>query len=294
MIKNSKSRRIFQLFNILFLVGVTVLCLLPILNTLAISFSSKAATSANGVKFLPVDFNIYSYIYVLKDKSFYTAMSVSVIRVVLGLFVNLSTTLLSAYALSKPKEEFAYRTVYVWIFVITMLFGGGLIPTFIVVQKTGLLDSILSLVIPGGVNVFFVILLLNFFRGLPKSLDEAARIDGAGHYRTLWSIYLPLSAPCLATITLFAGVNHWNEWFSGLIYMNNPMKYPLASYLQTVIISTSQMVNVNSSNFEMLNSISDRTTKSAQIFISIIPVLAIYPFLQKYFTTGIVMGSVKE
>jgi len=138
-----------------------------------------------------------------------------------------------------------------------------------------------------------LILLLNFFRGLPKELEEAAYMDGAGHWTTLWRIFVPLSTPVLATITLFATVHHWNSWFDGLIFMNSPMNYPLQSYLQTVVIQQDLSANTNV-DLDSLAEISDRTAKAAQIFLGALPILLVYPFLQRFFVKGIVLGSVKE
>lgn len=152
------------------------------------------------------------------------------------------------------------------------------------------MDSIWALVLPGALPVYNVILMLNFFRGIPPSLEESAFIDGANHLQTLFKIFVPISKPSIATLTLFAIVGHWNSWFDGLIFMNSPHRYPLSSYLQTIIIP----VNVtNIKDLSDLTEISDKTIKSAQIFIGALPILLVYPFLQKYFTKGIVLGAVK-
>jgi putative aldouronate transport system permease protein len=161
------------------------------------------------------------------------------------------------------------------------------------IRMTGLLDSIWALVLPGAVPVFSVILLLNFFRGLPKEIEESAFMDGAGHWKVLWSIYVPLSMPALATIALFTLVGHWNSWFDGLILMNSPERYPLSSYLQTVVIDKT-MTTMKGNDWMSLAQISDRTAKAAQIFLGALPILLVYPLLQKYFVKGIVLGSVKE
>ena len=161
------------------------------------------------------------------------------------------------------------------------------------VMKTGLLDTIRPLVLPTAVNVFNIILILNFFRGLPKELLEAAFIDGAGHWKTLLRVVIPVSTPVLATVTLFTVVFHWNEWFSGLIYMNSPQNYPLQSYLQTVIVNK-DFTRLTVADLTLLGEVSDRTVKAAQIFLGTAPILLVYPFLQRYFMSGIVMGSVKE
>ncbi|MNJ53144.1 Inner membrane ABC transporter permease protein YcjP [compost metagenome] len=212
----------------------------------------------------------------------------------LGVSVNLVFTILVAYPLSKEAAVFRSRTAYAWIFVFTMLFSGGLIPGYLVVKNMGLLDSIWALVIPGAVPIFNVLLMLNFFRGLPRELEEASWMDGAGHLRTLWSVYLPISLPSIATVTLFSLVGHWNAWFDGMIYMRSPEHYPLATYLQSILQQvTVSMENVTLEEAALLNQVSNRTTQASQIFLSILPIMAIYPILQKYFVHGLVVGSVK-
>ncbi|WP_409345018.1 carbohydrate ABC transporter permease [Paenibacillus sp. MBLB4367] len=283
----------FNLFNYTFLCLLAVLCLLPIVHVLAVSLSASHAASAGIVKLWPVGFNTTSYAYVLGKEEFVRSLLVSLKRVVLGTTINLLMTVLLAYPLSKESAKFKSRTWYVWIFVVTILFSGGLIPYYMIIKATGLLDTIWALVVPGAVPVFSIILLLNFFRGLPKELEEAAFIDGAGHLTTLFRIFLPLSLPALATLLLLTMVGHWNSWFDGLIFMNSPEHYPLQSYLQTIVIQKdfSTLTDLNS---EALRQVSDRTVKAAQIFMGALPVLVVYPFLQKYFMKGIVLGSVKE
>lgn len=290
----STAYRWFLRFNYVFLTLLAVLCLFPIVNILAISFSSSAAVNAGSVTFWPVDFTLSSYKYILENNQFIHSFGTSLLRVVLGVSVNLLFTILVAYPLSKEASSFRSRTVYAWIFVFTMLFSGGLIPGYLIVKEMGLLDSIWALIIPGAVPIFNVLLMLNFFRGLPKEMEEAAWMDGAGHLRTLWSVYLPVSMPSIATITLFALVGHWNAWFDGMIYMRSPEHYPLATYLQSILQQVSvQTDNITFEQAALLNQISDRTTQASQIFLSIIPILAIYPFLQRYFVHGLVVGSVK-
>ncbi|MDF2673954.1 MAG: binding-protein-dependent transport system inner rane component, partial [Clostridiales bacterium] len=217
---------------------------------------------------------------------------VTVKRVVLGTGINLLLTIMIAYPLSKETNEFKYRSLYTWIFFITMLFGGGLIPWYMVIKQLGLLDKIWALVLPGAVPVFSVILLLNFFRQVPKELCEAAFIDGAGHWTTLWKVYVPVSTPALATIALFAMVGHWNSWFDGLILMNKPQNYPLQSYIQTIVVQRSYSM-MTREEIQELASISDKTLRAAQIFLGSLPIILVYPFLQKFFVKGIVLGSVK-
>lgn len=284
--------KIFDKFNYIFLGLVAFACLLPLINVLAISFSSKPAAAAGFVTLWPVEFTLDSYEHAFAKQEFITAFFVSIERVALGFIVNMVLTILVAYPLAKEKLEFSARNIYAWFFIVTMLFGGGLIPTYMVVRYTGLIDTIWALVLPGAVPVFNVILLMNFFRGLPKEIEEAAFIDGAGYWKTLLKVVLPLSLPSLATISLFVLVGHWNAWFDGLIYMNSTGNWPLQSYLRSIIINSDTMMSASDELASMAN-VSNRTFNAAQVFLAAVPVLAIYPLLQKYFMKGLVMGSVK-
>ncbi|BBI32890.1 carbohydrate ABC transporter permease [Cohnella abietis] len=288
----SLSRRVFVIANYSFLITLSLLCLLPLVQVLAISFSSSPAASAGLVKLLPVDFSFDSYQYILQKKEFISSFSITLQRVALGYTVNIILALLCAYPLSREVKDFRMRTYYAWFFVFTILFGGGLIPSYIAVSETGLLDTIWALIIPGAVTVFNVILLLNFFRGLPKEIEESAFMDGAGHLTVLIRMYVPMSMPVIATISLFTLVGHWNSWFDGLIYMNFPEKYPLSTYLQLMVINSNPM-KLDINNLNGMLQISERTTRAAQIFLGALPILIVYPFLQKYFVKGIVLGSVK-
>ncbi|QTH43812.1 carbohydrate ABC transporter permease [Cohnella sp. LGH] len=291
--QRTPSRQTFIVSNYFFLSALSLLCILPLVHVLAVSLSSSAAATAGQVNLWPVDFTLKSYRFVASNPAFLEAFFVTLQRVGLGIAVNMLLVLLTAYPLSKETKSFRARTWMVWLFVFTMLFNGGLIPTYMTIKYTHLLDSIWALVIPGAVPVFSVILLINFFRGLPKELEEASFIDGAGHWKALWSIYAPLSLPALATIALLTIVGHWNSWFDGLIYMNSRHNYPLSSYLQTIIIQR-DLSNVTLQEMKELSDVSDRTMKAAQIFLGALPILVLYPFLQKYFVKGIVLGSVKE
>ncbi|THF74834.1 carbohydrate ABC transporter permease [Cohnella fermenti] len=286
---------LFRTANHLFLVLLSLACVLPIVHVLAVSLSAQTAVSAGEVLFRPVDFTVQSFDFVVHKPEFFVAMSVTLKRVALGLSLNMLLTMLVAYPLSKRVGQFKLRTGYAWFFVATMLFHGGLIPTFLTVKYTGIMDSVWSLVLPGAVPVFNVVLLLNFFRNLPHALEEAAIVDGAGVWTCLWRIYVPLSLPALATISLFTVVGHWNAWFDGLIYMNSLNHYPLSSYLQTVIIQQDLSRSaVTQDEIELYMNVSAKTIKSAQTFVGMLPILLVYPFLQRYFVKGIVMGSVKE
>ncbi|MDR1560466.1 MAG: carbohydrate ABC transporter permease [Clostridiales bacterium] len=296
-IKNSAPRKLFLTVNVIVLLAIGLICVLPFINVLAISFSGKIAVTAGQVTFWPVDFNTDAYAFITRSSAFVKALIVSVERTVLGVAVNLILIVITAYPLSKPTSEFHARNFISWYFVLTILFSGGLIPSYMIVRYTGLMDNILALVLPGSLPVFSMLVVMNYMRSLPHELEEAAYIDGASHIRTLIHVVLPISTPTIATVTLFSFVGHWNSWFDGLIYMNSPEHYPLQSYLQTVVTNPEsffrQTTNLNEDLKTMLNLVNSRTANSAQLFLATLPILAVYPFLQKYFTTGLVMGSVK-
>ncbi|MGN6715388.1 carbohydrate ABC transporter permease [Anaerocolumna jejuensis] len=269
-------------------------CLLPLVNTVAVSFSNQAAATGNIVWFWPVGFNLASYNKILEDAQFWRSFFISVLRVVLGTALNLTLVILMAYPLSKAKNEFRQRDKYMMLLMIAMLFSGGTIPLYITVKNMHLLNSIWALILPHAVPVFDVILMMNFFKAVPKSLDEAATVDGATVWQVLLKIYLPVSLPAIATITLFCIVTHWNDYFSGLIYINTATKYPLQTYIQQLTVNFSEMYSTNPEMLEEMAKLSNRAMNSAKIVVSTVPLLLIYPFLQRYFVTGIVMGSVKE
>lgn len=289
----STQRHIFDAINNSLLILLAVICVIPIIHVLAVSLSDSGAVAAGKVFLWPVELSLKSYQYIGSRPEFVRSLLITLQRVALGTSLNMLLTIMTAYPLSKETKDFRFRTLYVWIFVFTILFGGGLVPWFMTIKMTGLLDTIWALVIPGAVPVFNVILLLNFFRGLPRELEESCFLDGAGYWTILWKIFVPLSLPSLATILLFTMVGHWNSWFDGLILMNTPKHYPLSSYLQTIIINF-DFSNVKQEDAYLLTQISSRTSKSSQIIIGMLPIIVVYPFLQKFFIKGIVMGSVKE
>ncbi|AIQ36929.1 MULTISPECIES: carbohydrate ABC transporter permease [Paenibacillus] len=292
MYYKTRGYRIFNIFNTCFLILLALMCIVPLIHVLAVSFSAKSAADANLVGLWPKQFSLEAYKKTMNNPIFLHSIWVSVQRTVLGTGLTLLITFLAAYPLSKENSAFKGRNVYSWLFVFSMVFNGGLIPFYIVIQKIGLMDSFWVLVLPGAVNTFLVILMLNFFRGIPKDLEEASLIDGAGHFRTLFSIYLPISLPSIATIALFSMVFHWNSWFDGLLYLNNSKQFPLATFLQTVIIQRDMSsMSINPKEMEL---ISQTTVRAAQIFIGAAPILIVYPFLQKYFVKGMTLGSVKE
>lgn len=292
--KMSPSRKLFLIFDVFIILLFTLSCIIPILNLFAYSFSSSSAIMANKVGLLPVEFTTKAYTYVMSNKDFWTSALVSCKRVLLGVPINIILTIMVAYPLSKTDESFKCRKYYVAYFLTVMLFNGGLMPTYYVVSKTGLIDTIWSLILPGAVPIFNCIVLMNFFRGIPAELEESAKLDGASQWKIMTAIYIPLSKPSIATITLFSLVGHWNAWFDGLIYSNYTYNYPLQSYLQTIVTSTTDMLqSTDLQSIMALTGVNDTNLKSAQIFIAVIPLMIVYPFLQKYFTSGLTLGSVK-
>ena len=292
MIRESLGRRIYLWINAVVLLLVAALCLVPILHVIALSFSKSSSVMAGHVTLFPVNATLSSYKLLMQRPDFFASFRVSLLRVLLGVTVNMALIMLTAYPLSKKKDQFHGRTAYAWYMILTIIFSGGLIPTYMVVKQMGLINSVWSMVLPGAIPVWNTVLMMNFYRNLPREIEESAFIDGANHLVVLTRLYIPLSAPAVATIALFSIVGHWNSWFDGLIYLNTPSLYPLQTFLY-MIDSSITLGATTSDNVEYMREISDRTLRSAQIVIAMVPVLIAYPFLQKYFTKGIVMGSVK-
>lgn len=293
--KPTKGQRIFAVFNYILLTLLALLCLLPMLNIVALSFSSRNMVNAGAVTFLSKEFTISSYLYMLQKSGLIPALLVTVKRLVLGVVLNLIMTISVAYPLSKSEKLFKSRKFYVAFFLITMIFNGGIIPTYLVIKQFHMLDTIWALILPNSVTMFYVLLMLNFFRGIPDEIEEAAVVDGAGWLTILLKIYLPLSLPSLATVTLFIIVGHWNEWFDGMIYNNHTDNYPLMTFLQYHVLNfkTSDLRPEQIAANPALADLEGRSIKSAGIVLCTLPVLVFYPFLQKYFVTGITVGSVK-
>jgi putative aldouronate transport system permease protein len=292
MLHRSTTDRIvdYLITALLLLVGVTAL--LPLVNTLAISLSEKAAVSGGMVGLIPVGFNLDAYGFILRDEKFWQAFGVSVLRVFLGGALNFALAILTAFPLARSTKAFPARNFFMWLFVFGMILNVGIVPWYLTISGYGLLDSIWALVLPGAVPIWSVIILMNFFRSIPKELDEAARMDGANPWQLLWSIYLPTSLPALATITLFSIVGHWNSFFDGLILMNNPDNYPLQTYIQQLVIADRPALHGGQA--QMMAQLSNNTLNAAKLFVAMIPILLVYPLLQRYFIRGIMLGAVKE
>jgi putative aldouronate transport system permease protein len=278
----------------LVLAAAAFICVAPIINIIAISFSESSIAITGEVYFMPKRFTLASYTKLMAEGAFVRSFMISVFRVIAAVIISMPVMIMMAYALSKSKGVFRERNIVMWIAVITMLFNGGLIPTYIVIKSYGLIDSFWVLVFPLIMNVYNMIIMMNFFRGIPVELEEAAIIDGAGVVRTLVSVYLPVSLPSLATITLFTVVMHWNDFFWGLIYMNKQENYPLQTYIRSLTMKIDFTAMLDPRLLAEYLKVSNLTFNASKIVVSMIPVLIVYPFLQKYFVSGLVMGSVKE
>lgn len=271
-------------------------CLIPLWNIVAISFSSSEAVAANQVGLIPVRFTTAAYKKIVEDSQFWKSFGISVLRVLIGLIINMALVVTMAYPLSKSSREFKGRNIYMNLMIFAMLFSGGMIPGYLVVKNLNLLNTIWSLILPGAVPIFNVILVMNFFVGVPKSLEEAAVIDGATPMQILTRVYIPCSKPSLATVALFSIVGHWNDFYSGLIYMTKVDKYPLMTYISSMTVNLQDMVKAGASSESLKNAVevSNMNLNAAKIVVAVVPLLLIYPILQKYLISGLVVGAVKE
>lgn len=296
MYKSSVPRKVFVICNGVILTVFTLICLLPFLNLLAVSLSSSEAATSGEVAFWPVNFTTQAYEFLLKKQEFFVAFGYSVLRVVLGTSISVMVVMLAAYAISRERNPIKGRRVYIVLFIITMFFNGGLVPTYIVIVNLHLYNTIWALVLPTAANAWNMVLFINFFRQVPKDLEEYAELEGAGHISKLFQIILPISLPALATVVLFTAVMQWNAWFDGYIYMRAE-KFPLQTYIYDIVqqIQTlSNNPNLSQEERLALANLPGKTLRSAQIFVAMLPIMLVYPFAQKFFIKGLVMGAVKE
>ncbi|XID90584.1 carbohydrate ABC transporter permease [Paenibacillaceae bacterium WGS1546] len=296
MIKDTTpGARLFDGVLIAVLCLITLSCMLPLWYTLVLSVSSSAAASVNQIGLWPQEINFSAYRELLSESQFFRSFWISAQRVALGASLNFMVVALMAYPLSKSAAHLPGRNFIMWTLVFTMLFNGGLVPLYLTVKSLGLMNSIWALVLTTGAQglVFNIILTVNYFRNLPKELEEAALVDGAGPWRMLFGLYIPIAVPVLATITLFSIVLHWNEFLNGLIFMTRQTYYPLQTYIQQVVVVV-DAATLTEDQYVRMSSLSNRTLNAAKIFVAMIPVLLVYPFLQRFFIHGITLGSVKE
>ena len=293
MIENrTLGSKIFDVINVIIMIICALLCIVPVWYVICVSLSSKEAVNAGLVSFWPVGFNLFSYQKVLGESDFFRSFWVSIQRVLLGTGVSMFCILLAAYPLSRTSKQFPKRSIFMWILVFCMLFNGGTVPWYITMKGYGLVDSIWGLVLGMGLNAYNLILAVNFFKNLPAELEEAALVDGAEPWKCLVLIFIPLAKPVIATIALFTIVQYWNEFFRGMVLSARQSNYPLQTYIQQLVV-TYDFSTMNVEQIAQVQKLNKQSLDAAKIVVAMIPVLAVYPFLQKYFVTGITLGSVK-
>lgn len=290
MVKKKKKVKAGTVINYVLLTFIAFLCLYPFLNVLAYSLSGYNAVLSGKVTFYPIDFTLDAYREILGRTQIWISMRTTVIVTLLGTALSLVLTIFAAYALS--RQDLPGRKVLTGFILFTMYFSGGLIPTFLVVKGVGLYDTLGALFIPQSINVFNFIVMRTFFRSLPESLEEAARIDGASYMQCLIKIVLPLSLPIIATMGLFYAVGYWNTYFDALIYIQDPDKYTLQLRLRSLLFGDE--LNNSGASLEGLGTqVMSQSLKMATVAVSTVPILVVYPWLQKYFVKGVMVGSVK-
>lgn len=287
-IKPSKSYRVFQVFNTIFMIFVLFITLYPFVYLIAQSFSSDAAVSAGKVTFFPIDFTLDTYKYILRDNSFFRFYGNTIVYAAISTIISVISTAVLAYPLSKTRLRLnKFFTPFV---VFTMYFTGGIIPNYILItQWLGLRDSMLAIVIPGAISTFNLLVMKSFFAGLPEELEEAAAIDGMGVYGIFLKIILPLSKPILATMALFYLVGMWNEWFGPLMYLDTREKWPIALWVRQLVEGANNTEIGSSAEASSVQA----TVKSATMVLTSAPIICVYPFVQKYFVQGMTIGAVK-
>ncbi|XOK64741.1 carbohydrate ABC transporter permease [Paenibacillus elgii] len=290
----SPAGRAFTALNYTFFVLLGLTTMFPFLNLIAKSLSSEEAVVSGRVTLLPVDWQIGTYRYVMSQSLFLASFQVSVFVTVAGTLLALFMTTLAAYPLSKPRLH--GRKWFILMYIFTMLFSGGLIPTYLLMQSLQLIDKLPVLFLPAMISVYNMLIIKNYFESLPDSLEESAKLDGAGNLTILWRITLPLSLPVLATIALFYAVAFWNDYFASLIYINTPENKPLQLYLKELFVSSSDtFLQLGAEmNVDAAMNTSPQAIQAASILLATLPILLVYPFLQKYFVKGVLVGSVKE
>ncbi len=287
--KKSKSRIAFEIANYTFLSIIVVLVMYPILNQIALSFSSANGILQGDVGIIPRDFTLATYKTMMADNLFWNNYKNTIIYTTVGTTISITLTTICAYALSKPG--IVGRNFITKLIIFTIFFAGGLIPNYVLIKELGWIDSIWALTIPGAIVPYHILVMRTYFQGLPTELEEASRIDGLGQFGHFIKIALPLSKPILATILLFIVVIYWNDWFSALIYINRSEAQPVTLYLRNALMgatTAAQSGDITSSTKTIPASV-----QAASMILVTTPIICVYPFVQKYFVKGVMIGAVK-
>ncbi|MCU6790989.1 carbohydrate ABC transporter permease [Paenibacillus sp. WQ 127069] len=291
MVEKQLSSRLLEGINYLLLLLIAAACILPFIFIIASSLTAPEELLRKGFILFPTKFSLVGYKYILSTDIILSSLGVSIFITVVGTLANLLFTALMAYPLA--QRDLMGVKLFMKLVVFSMLFSGGMIPTYLVVKETGLLDNVGSLIIPGLISAFNLIIMRSFFQNLPDGLEEAARIDGSSDVGILFRIVLPLSAPVLASLALFYAVGHWNAYFNAVLYINDSTLWPIQVWLRQIVILSQGGIG-DSTNFgEDFVAPPAETVKMAVIVLSTLPILIVYPFLQKHFAKGALLGSVK-
>lgn len=290
-VKAGKGEKAFSLINTIFMIFICFVCIYPIWYVLVNSFNDAKDAMTGGIYWWPRVFSTGSYERVFAESGLLQSFKITVLKTIIGTVVSVLFTAIVGYALS--KKYLVGRGFYMAIGTITMFFGGGLIPTFILYKSIGLYDNFLVFIIPAMFSFYNMLIMISFFRELPPSLEESARIDGAGDFTVFFKIVLPLSKPVLATIALFNGVYQWNDYFAGVMYTQTKALEPIQTYLYR-IIATAQSSQMASAAVNVATTTTSTSIKLATMVITTVPIMCVYPFLQKYFVKGMMIGAVKE
>ncbi|MFF2447520.1 carbohydrate ABC transporter permease [Neobacillus sp. NPDC058068] len=283
----AKGEKVFNVCNIIFISFFSLLIILPIMNIVSLSFNDGTDSLRGGIYFWPRKFSLDNYQIVLSTPAIYKAFGISVLKTVIGVVTHLIVTGAAAYAMS--KAELIGRKWFIKMGILTMFVGGGMIPSFLVIKSLGLYNSFWVYIIPALFSFYNLIIFMNFFRNLPASLEESAKIDGAGYFTIFFKIVLPLSFPVFATIALFTGVGQWNDFFTTKLYIDNPDLFPIQYYLYQMLMSVGSQSAIKAGIV-----IPTEALQQATMVITTLPIVLVYPFLQKYFISGMLVGGVKE
>ena len=286
----SIGTRLFDGFILVFMICVVFATLYPFYYMAIVSISDGKAVMRGEINFYPKGINFETYNLVLKDPTIVRSLANSIYYTAVGTIINLSFTSLCAYPLSRPK--FSGRTFFTLLFTVTMFFAGGLIPLYLVVLRLGMMNTIWALALPTAINTWYMFIMRTFYQGIPESLHESAIIDGANDLVILWRIVLPLAKPIMATLLLFYAVGHWNDFFPALIYLDEKRKWPMTMILRSLLI-IGRMGGATNETLETDFAVVEQTIKYATVMVSTLPILMVYPFVQKYFVKGVMIGAIK-
>ena len=290
--QRSPGEKTFNVFNIFFLSAVSLVAVYPFMYTLSISLSTAAEANRESLHLYPREISFTAYRMVLSSPEIITGYTNTLLRTILGTLLTLVMTCLAAYPLS--RKELPHRGMIAFLILFTMIFNGGIVPNYLLIKNLGLLNSLWALVLPAMLTAFNIMVVKGFFQQIPESFGESARVEGAGELTILFRIYVPLSKPVLATISLWTAVMHWNQWFDAMLYISDDRKQVLQTFLQRIVIeSSTRMIDMGMTDPD-ITQFTPETIKAATVIVTILPILCFYPFVQKYFVKGIMLGGIKE